>query len=306
MAFGRVFRNEFSWSKSRHEKLRECPRQYYLHYYGSWGGWERDADPQVRELYVLKKLTARPAWAGTVVHDGIARALAILRDGGTLDGQALIDALRARMRAEFRQSREKDYRRRKAFGLVEHEYDEDVPDEVWKANWEFVEGCMRAFLDSRWPGIASDLQPERWLPIDELGSFDFEGTKIFAAPDFAFRTGAGGAVLVDWKTGQRRESDKEQLRGYAMFARQTWDVPLEKIECRVVYLPSMDEEEVHVDEAEIASFSERMRASIAHMQSLLDDPAENVASIDRFPRTEDQAACGRCVFRGPCLGAESA
>ena len=39
-----------------------------------------------------------------------------------------------RMRAEFRESREKAYRQRKAFGLVEHEYDEAVPDEVWRAN----------------------------------------------------------------------------------------------------------------------------------------------------------------------------
>ena len=27
-------RNEFSWSKSRHENFQTCPRQYYLNYYG--------------------------------------------------------------------------------------------------------------------------------------------------------------------------------------------------------------------------------------------------------------------------------
>jgi len=302
MALARQLRNEFSWSKSRHEKFAECARQYYFHYYGSWGGWERDADPLVRELYVLKKLSARPAWAGSTVHDAVARALALVRDGVPVDADRLVDLTRARMRAEFRQSREGAYRFRKAFGLVEHEYDEPVPDEVWRENWEQVERCIRAFLGSRWMGIAADLPPERWLPIDELGSFDFEGTKIFAAPDFAFRTGDGGAVLIDWKTGQRREADREQLRGYAMFARATWGVPLEKIECRVVYLPSLEEDEVHVDEAEVGAFSERMRASIERMRALLDDPAENVASIGRFPPTDDERTCARCPFRRPCRG----
>ena len=27
-------RNEFSWSKSRHENFQTCPSQYYLNYYG--------------------------------------------------------------------------------------------------------------------------------------------------------------------------------------------------------------------------------------------------------------------------------
>ena len=301
MGFGRQpLRNEFSWSKSRHEKLAECARQYFFHYYGSWGGWERNASPETKELYTLKKLTARPAWAGSTVHDTIARALTLIRDGHPGDERDLLDRTRARMRAEFRESREKAYRQRKAFGLVEHEYDEAIPDEVWRANWEFVEGCIRAFLASRWVSIASDLPPERWLPIDELGSFAFEGTKIFAAPDFAFRTAKEGVVLVDWKTGQRRESDREQLRGYAMYARDTWGVPLDRIECRVVYLPSMEEVEVRVGEAEVAGFSERMRGSIDHMRSLLDDPANNVATLGNFPPTDDVQACARCVFRGPC------
>ena len=109
-------------------------------------------------------------------------------------------------------------------------------------------------------------------------------------------------MVVAWKTGQKRESDREQLRGYAMYARASWDVPLEKIECRVVYLPSLEEVEVRVDEAEVAAFSERMRESIAHMLGLLDDREGNVATIGNFPPTENEKACARCVFRRPCKG----
>lgn len=306
MRFNRQpFRNEFSWSKSRHEKLATCPRSYFFHYYGSWGGWERGADEATRELYTLKKLTSRYAWAGSTVHDGIKAALSLIRDGGNLEPQPWIDRLRARMRTEFRDSREKAYRVRKALGLQEHEYDEPVSGEEWKANWDQVERCLKAFLDSRWIEEAKNLPPERWLPIDELGSFHFEGTKIFAAPDFAFRTEDGGAVLVDWKTGRQRDGDRDQLLGYALYARDTWGVPLEKVDCRVVYLPSLDEVEVRIAPEEISTFSQQMRSSISRMQELLVDPAENVATIDNFPRVDDEVACGRCVFRRPCRGSQA-
>src|SRR5512138_989447 len=76
--------NEFSWSKSRHEKFRECRRAYYFTYYGSWGGWEAPAGSAVRELYVLKKLSSRWQWAGSVVHEAIRQLLEKARLRGEL------------------------------------------------------------------------------------------------------------------------------------------------------------------------------------------------------------------------------
>jgi hypothetical protein len=63
-----VLTNDFTWSKSRHEKFQDCRRAYYLHYYGSWGGWEDQAPADTRQLWVLKKLANRFNWAGNVVH----------------------------------------------------------------------------------------------------------------------------------------------------------------------------------------------------------------------------------------------
>jgi hypothetical protein len=294
--------NELTWSKSRHEKLAECPRAYFYHYYGSWGGWERGAPPPVRELYVLKKLTSRHAWVGSAVHDSIRRALHVIRDGATPDVPALIELTRQRMRAEFRESRAQLYRRQKAFGLVEHEYEEPVTGDEWRAGWLTVERCLHAFFASRWAARARGIERAHWLPIDELGAFEFEGTRVFAAPDFAFRTPEGGAVIVDWKTGFPRDGDRQQLLGYAMFAQATWGVPLESIEAAVVYLPSAEEKLVAVDRAQVDAFAGRMRASIAAMRERLLDPAANLAAEESFPRTEDPRACARCPFRRPCRG----
>ncbi len=52
----------FSWSASRHDTFMSCKRRYYYSYYASVD------DP---EIYRLKKLSALPLWAGSVVHDTI-------------------------------------------------------------------------------------------------------------------------------------------------------------------------------------------------------------------------------------------
>src|SRR5690606_29772166 len=200
--------NRFSWSKSRHEKFEACLRQYYYQYYGSWGGWERDAPPEVRELYILKKLTNRHAWSGTAVHDAIRRILTLLRDGAEIDPERIVATVRASMRAQFRESRQGADGCRKAFGLREHEYAAEVAAEEWCASWGLDERCLPAFFRSRWVDLAGSLPHEAWPPIDELASFLYRGVPVFAAPDFAFRAG-GGVVLVDWKTGKAREADRD-------------------------------------------------------------------------------------------------
>ncbi len=291
--------NRFSWSKSRHEKFEACLRQYYYHYYGSWGGWERNASPEVKELYLLKKLTNRHAWSGTAVHDAIKRVLSLLRDGREPEPERIVATVRASMRSQFRQSRDGLYRQRKAFGLREHEYEEEVSNEEWRAAWELVESCLEAFFRSRWPKLARSLRPEDWLPIDELGTFSHRGIPIYAAPDFAYRS-EGGVVLVDWKTGKKREADKDQILGYALFARDNWDVPLERIACRIVYLPEMEELEVPIDTASIEAFLQHMETSLEGMRSRLVDAEANLARIEDFPRTENSATCAHCTFRRPC------
>ena len=52
----------FSWSASRHDTFASCRRRYYYSYYASL---------EDEEIHGLKKLSALPLWAGSVVHDTI-------------------------------------------------------------------------------------------------------------------------------------------------------------------------------------------------------------------------------------------
>lgn len=307
------FANDFSWSKSRHEKLQECLRAYYLYYYRSWGGWEAGAPKEVRELYVLKKLGNRYAWAGSVVHDAIKDALLDIRAGRAVDPQKVEARAHKLMREDFRYSSAKGYwtqKYRKTFsGLVEHEYDEPVTDEAWKQNWETVRSALAWFFSSRWPALAQGLKPAQWLEVDagaEFSTFTMDGVKVFAIPDFAYVDADGSPVVVDWKTGKAREGYDEQVLGYGLYVSQRYRLPMEKVRASLVYLNDGVEQQVQVDTNAVEGFKARFAQSVARMRELLADPATNKPKDESaFPQTENLSACTRCAFRRPC-GREAA
>ena len=104
------FKNEFSWSKTRDEVFRTCPRQYWFAYYGYWNGWREDAPERDHQIYLLKNLKNRHAWAGEKVHECIERSLSNLRRGiKVLSADEIVGITLNQMRSEFRSSRSKNY-----------------------------------------------------------------------------------------------------------------------------------------------------------------------------------------------------
>jgi len=298
--------NDFTWSKSRHEKWKECRRAYWNAYYGSWGGWEAPAGTPVRELYVLKKLSSRWQWGGSLVHDALRRMLTRARRTGEVwPVEELLASTRQRARGQWAASREKSYWREPSpgYGLVEHEYVEPVPAEEWKRIWdEVVEGSLRAFYQSEVFDRIRRVPVARWLTVDELDSWQFEGTKIWVAVDFAYVDSEGRVNLLDWKTGKERGADHTQVAIYALYAKDKWGMGPDQVVGGLVYLGAGGAPRVDVvaDPDALDACRAEMRQSIQGMKQLLDDPAQNRASVERFPQLEARDACRRCPFRRPC------
>jgi hypothetical protein len=301
--------NEFSWSKSRHEKFAECRRAYFYAYYGSWGGWEAAPGTAVRELYVLKKLSSRWQWAGSVVHASLKQVRQASRATGTLwTLETALERTRARARAEWATSREKSYwhEASRIVGLVEHEYGEVVADADWKRLYErVIEGSLRAFYRSPVLERIRSIPLERWLSVDELDSWDFEGTKIWVAVDFAYRDEDGLVHILDWKTGKEREVDRTQVGIYALYARRKWSASPEQVQAGLVYLVpdgtgEAQELPVVADASALDACQDEMRTSISAMRAVLKDPSRNQASVEAFPQRPERDRCRRCPFRRPC------
>jgi len=301
--------NEFTWSKSRHEKFSDCRRAYYFTYYGSWGGWEAAPGTVVRELYVLKKLSSRWQWAGSVVHGALKRMLEAARVTGQFwPLEKLLERTRSRARAEWAGSRDKSYWREasRIVGLLEHEYGDVVAGDDWKRLYEdVIDGSLRAFHESATFQEIKAIPRDRWLSVDELDSWDFEGTKVWVAVDFAYRDSSDRVQILDWKTGKERGVDHTQVGIYALYAQRKWSVPPDQVMGGLVYLVANghgggERVSVAADAAALEGCQAEMRASITAMRGSLVDPARNLAVEESFPRLVAGDGCRRCPFRRPC------
>jgi len=293
--------NDFSWSRTRDNVFQECRRRYYLHYYGAWGGWDAGADPVTRALYVLKQLGTRQMWAGRLVHEAAERSLLALRAGHALSEASLIEDTVRQMRQEWKGSRDRAYRESpKVPGLFEHEYGVPVRDGEWRALRDHVIRCVRNFHRLPLLGEIKRTPAHRWILIEDIGAFTWEGTRIFTAPDFAFWTEEDRLQLVDWKTGGGGEGAALQLGGYALYAREVLGVDLPRVDLLEVNLREGKVERHPWDEGSLERIREHIRLAVRAMKAYLRDPERNLAAEPDFERTENLRICRWCNFRGVC------
>src|SRR5262249_43490705 len=143
--------------------------------------------------------------------------------------------------------------------------------------------------------------PERWILIEDVRAFEFEGTPIYAAPDFGYWTRDDRLALVDWKTGSPDpEETATPLGGDAPYAPRTLDVLPRRVELLEVNLRA-GEVTVHPwDAGRLDAIRERLRLSIRGMKAWLRDADANVAALEDFERTEDLRLCRWCNFKAVC------
>ena len=297
------FKNEFSWSKTRDEVFKTCPRQYWFAYYGYWNGWLEDAAERTRQIYVLKNLKNRYAWAGEKVHECIQRSLNNIRRGiRVLPVDEIVSITLDQMRAEFRSSRAKNYwKNPKSCGLFEHEYELTVSDDQWKEIADNVEVCLRNFYASDiYDGLKSHPK-DRWLEVEEFSSFQLDNTRIHLVIDCAIREGED-VYIYDWKTGKSLSEDLSvQLCCYALYAMEEWHITPELVKV-IEYNLAFDKSNwFSVTQGQVEDMEGYIKGSIKDMQSLLFDVENNIPmEEERFSKVEDERISLRCNFRKVC------
>lgn len=296
--------NEFSWSHSRDGCFASCPRQYFYHYYGAWGGWEARADQKARTLYILRQLQTRQQWMGGTVHNCIRWILDTLhRRGEAPDEEHALHQLGRRLQKDFEASGEGLYweNPKGCVALIEHEYDDlEVADEVWQQLIEKALRCVSSFYHSHTLRDIARTPAGQWLELEERASFILDGIKVWVQLDFALRDEQGPRIF-DWKTGKAdAETTRKQLALYALYAQERWAAQPQSITMVEFNLNSEDVYERQPSPDDLQAARERVLASSAAMKALLDDPDTNTAQEEKFAMAEDEKTCLRCPFRRIC------
>jgi CRISPR/Cas system-associated exonuclease Cas4 (RecB family) len=285
----------FSWSASRHDAFATCRRRYYYAYYASL------EDDEVRRL---KKLSALPLWAGSVVHDTIE---SFLRANDALpspeEQEALIrSVVHSGMLADWRESEAGSVR----FRLFEHEYEVPVEQEDKRLAVTTVMRSLRNFFRTETLRRALAVGRARWLALEDLVSFHVGDVEVFLRMDLAYRDQDGRVVIVDWKTGRGEGRFNEvQVAGYALYATEKgWVGDPEEISTELSYLVIPKAVRRGVTRKMVEHLRNFIARSARDMRALLLDPVANVARLPDFAMTDRPQACRRCNFRRLCFPRE--
>jgi hypothetical protein len=288
-------RREFSWSVSRHDCFASCRRRYFYSYY---------AAPEDPEIQRLKRLSALPLWAGSVVHETIEQ---VLREFDRMPSETEQEgvvraAVHSQMLSEWRESEAGS----PEFRLFEHEYAVPVDPEDKRIAVGTVMRSLRHFFRSETLRQAFAAGRERWLTVEDLLSFKVGETSVYLRMDLAYRRHDGKVVIVDWKTGRGEGRFNEvQLAGYALCAaEQGWVQEPEQLETELAYLVIPRYVRRSVDRRKIEHARSFIAKSAGNMKALLLDPLLNQARLEDFPMIDKPRLCRRCNYRRLCFPRE--
>ena len=302
-------KSELTWSFSRDRLFNECRRAYFYHYYASWGGWEANANQFCRKAYILKNMRSIDAWIGDIVHQVIKWILeskvgddtTLFKKGRDTSHEQAIKTAKNLLTKTWEQSRSKKWEEKvkQNLNLFEHYYNQEPARDQLKIKLEKVANSIRNFYKSGLLEKFSKSSAENFLSIDELDSFNFEGTKAFAIPDFALRDGKE-YLLYDWKTGKRNEKDILQLSCYLIYAMDKWQVFEDQVRIIPAYLAQDEFLPLPVEAVASEQVKDYIRHSLETMRSVLVDVKGNKADINKCPKTDNLRRCQRCKFQEIC------
>ena len=293
-------KNEFSWSISKDRDFQLCKRKYYLRCYGSWGGWERDVDAFTKKIYILKNQANIPMLVGQVVHEAVAAAINSLK-ATTLPVDLAQDLAIGLFKKGWKESKSEKWKQdpKRKKNLFEHYYDEVPTRDKLEEFGQTIQTSVENFYSSDSFRFIKSIRPVNWLSREALAEFQFGEVRIFCKLDFALKNN-DGVYIYDWKTGKQIKDDERQLAVYAHFAMDEWAVELENIRLFDVYLRFNTPVKIKVSPELLEQTRDYITRSAGEMKSLLDDPDNNIADIEKFPMTDNLNVCRRCSFKEIC------
>lgn len=296
---------EWSWSFSRQQTFLSCQRRYYYNYYRSHNGWEYNAKAEAVLAYRLKKLTNIYLVLGDAVHKVAEQMVPRVLEGrGVLDADVVEEEIRRHLRRVWKSSRDEQElflkRPNRVDMLHEFYYGLGVSDATIARINQRVKEVSQALVRSPiWELLIAP--GTELISCEQFDTFPIGDTPCYAVPDLLFKTQAGQWIIVDWKTGEEVEDNREQVALYALYVLRKHGVDREQIVARLEYLNEKTTRELVFSLADLEHVETLALASMEQMQRLLKDTDQNIPKgKEEFALTEAKDHCFWCNFYELC------
>ena len=163
-----------------------------------------------------------------------------------------------------------------------------------------ISQVAKALVESTvWQELARD--GVQLISYEQFDTFLIEGTPVYAVPDLVFKDPEGKWIIVDWKTGEEAEENRDQVALYALFVHEKYGVDVERITARLEYLNLETSTEVTFTSQDLQAVEEFARGSMEKMRELLSDPGQNIPLPKvQFALTDFREQCPWCNFYELC------
>lgn len=276
-----------------------------------WGGWERGADQLTKDAYRLNKMTNRWGLMGVAAEDTIMRVLRQHQAGNPMTAEEAYEAVaRPFLIRKWKESRNKAWMQNpKQFCCLHGHYYGTMDDEkaAIGAIRAQVINCTHNFINKVLPRIGTiTREQEMQIHTPDMGgdpeNIIWNGIKMYVIPDYAYRIG-NQMHIHDWKAGKIKESHRDQLAGYALWAEVKYNVKIEDIFLYVEYLNEGQVLPFQLTSEEFEENKERIGASIGEMTEYLvdfDRDRNEPLPTDEWELAADPASCTHCKFYELC------
>jgi len=298
---------KYAWSDSRMKTLRECARKYWFNYYASWEGWLKNAPPRKKQAYLLKHLSTRHMWPGSIVHNVIENVIKTYKS--TDKWIPLVEARELglkQLKLGWKSSTRKEWKNNpKSVNLYEHYYSGGLSKEETDRCKDIVLDCITGFYNCRMAKIIRSLKKDDWVALEDFQSFNMDdGSEVSVKIDCGFKYN-GKIYLLDWKTGKINDSVLDQLTTYSMYAlKKGFTKKLSDIVIVPVYLIMVAEigdsaiVELSVTKDKLLSHA----ATIKNESIILRQSHEHKEDEEYFKMTDNLNNCKYCNFKEICPG----
>ena len=308
-------KNTFSWSFSAAKAFDECRRRRYWAKYGMWGGWSQRAPESSRIAYRLSKMTSRFSVQGEAVEMAVLWSIRKKQGGiDVLPSDAYEAMARPWLRTCWTASRQGNWRTdpKRNCCLREHYYeglgaDKAREREVATEVAEAVKLCIGHAFEHVLPRLADvGVSQEVAVATLETGdpeSFDLDGLKIYAIPDYVYVVNDDDWHIHDWKTGAAREEHHEQVAVYGLWAGCKHGAAAEALTLHLEYLRTGTTKETRFSESDAEAVRTRIRSSVAEMADYLVDgdvDRNEPMPMEEWEMAADAGVCRNCNFFELC------
>lgn len=288
----------FSWSARRVARFEACPRGYFLHYYAARGGHDENADPELRQLHLLKSLLPQTVYRHELLIGELRRAF-YAADGDLPEANDPAAAIRGAVIRRFTRER-----RGMLLGAFLSDHRQPMIAELYGApdDWQELlarlDAGLRELLTR--PGLSATIArlfavaPLRRVRLPRPLPVQLNDLTLYGAPALAWRDGA--RLHIAEFGAERHEKSDEQLFLHKYYALLELKIPPERVSSWQWNQVSGELEIMPDAGLQVSAVIDRIVADAERLTAPV-RPDGSLVESDFPPRREN---CECCNFRTYC------